>query len=219
MTRPVPPVVWTAPPKGSVLVLAPHPDDETLACGGAIALHAAQGDPVTVVIATDGAAGDPEAHYSGSEYPALRQAESRSAAQILGVTSLQFWGYPDGKLAEAADLTDRLAEVIRDIQPALLYRPSTLEVHPDHSSLAAAVDRALESYRGRVAAYAYEIWATVRPTHLLDITTVWEVKRKAAEQYQTQLRYNDYLHKISGLNAYRAIHLPSARYVEAFQAG
>jgi len=219
MTRPVPPVVWMAPPKGSVLVLAPHPDDETLACGGAIALHAAQGDPVTVVIATDGAAGDPEAHYSGSEYPALRQAESRSAAQILGVTSLRFWGYPDGKLAEATDLTDRLAEVIRDIQPALLYRPSTLEVHPDHWALAAAVDRALERYRGRVAAYAYEIWATVRPTHLLDITTVWEVKRKAAEQYQTQLRYNDYLHKISGLNAYRAIHLPSARYVEAFQAG
>jgi LmbE family N-acetylglucosaminyl deacetylase len=218
MMPPVPPVIWTTPPRGAVLVLAPHPDDETLACGGAIALHASQGDPVTVLIATDGAAGDPDSHYSSSEYPALRQAESRSAAGILGVSSLWFLGYPDGKLSEATDLDDRLADAVGQIRPTLVYHPSTLEVHPDHWALAVAVERALERHRGAIAAYAYEIWATVRPTHLLDITAVWEVKRKAAEQYQTQLRYNDYLHKISGLNAYRAIHLPSARYVEAFQA-
>ncbi|MBI2902340.1 MAG: PIG-L family deacetylase [Candidatus Methylomirabilis oxyfera] len=219
MMPPKPPIIWTTPPRGSVLVLAPHPDDETLACGGAIALHAAQGDPVTVVIATDGAAGDPEGHYHRADYPVLRQAESRSAAEILGVTSIEFWGYPDGRLAGAADLTDRLADGLRRIQPTLLYHPSTLEIHADHWALAMAVDRARESHRSLVAAYAYEIWATVQPTHLLDITAVWELKRKAAEQYQSQLRYNDYLHKIAGLNAYRAFYLPSARYVEAFQAG
>lgn len=208
-----------APPRGSVLVLAPHPDDETLACGGAIALHAAQGDRVSVVIATDGAAGDPEGHYRGVDYPVLRQAESRSAAEILGVSSVEYWGYRDGKLAEATDLAGRLTEAIQRIQPTLLYHPSTLEIHADHWALAMAVGRAREGYRDSIAAYAYEIWATVQPTHLLDITAVWELKRKAAEQYQSQLRYNDYLHKIAGLNAYRAIYLPSARYVEAFRAG
>ncbi len=219
MTSPNPPVVLTAPPRGSVLVLAPHPDDETLGCGGVIALHAAQGDPVTVIIATDGASGDPEGRYRDADFPALRQAESRSAAGILGVTSLQFWNYPDGKLTEATDLSDRLADAIRTIRPTLVYHPSRLEVHPDHWALAMAVDRARERYRGEVAAYAYEIWAPVQPTHVVDISAVWDVKQKAIEQYQSQIGYNDYLHKISGLNAYRAIYLPSARYMEAFQAG
>ena len=202
-----------------VLILAPHPDDETLGCGGVIALHAAQGDSVTVIIATDGGSGDPEGRYGDADFLELRQAESRNAAEILGVTSLQFWGYPDGKLAEASDLVDRISEAIRTIQPALVYYPSIKDVHPDHWALAVAVNRAREQYRGEVAAYAYEIWAPVQPTHVVDISAVWELKQKAIEQYQSQLGYNDYLHKISGLNAYRAIHLPSARYVEAFEAG
>jgi LmbE family N-acetylglucosaminyl deacetylase len=59
----------------------------------------------------------------------------------------------------------------------------------------------------------------VQPTHVIDITPVWDVKRKAIEEYESQLRYNDYLHMVAGLNAYRTIHCPSARYVEAFEAG
>ena len=104
-------------------------------------------------------------------------------------------------------------------QPDIIYRPSTLEAHPDHRALGVAVEEALRRDTPAINDFCYEIWATIQPTHVLDITAVWDVKRKAIEQYDSQLRYNDYLHKISGLNAYRAIHLPSARYVEAFEAG
>jgi LmbE family N-acetylglucosaminyl deacetylase len=200
-----------------VLVLAPHPDDEALGCGGTIALHADQGDPVHVIIATDGAAGDPEGHYRGADYAALREEEARRAAHILGVTSLEFWGYPDGGLAEVTGLSERVVEALMAIRPGLVYHPSTAEVHSDHSALARAVVRALRAVATPPQAAAYEVWAALQPSHLIDITPVWDRKQKAIEQYETQLRYNDYLHMIAGLNAYRTIYLPSARYVEAFE--
>jgi len=219
MKPPVPPVVLTAPPKGSVLVLVPHPDDESLGCGGTIALHCRQGDRVKIVCATDGAAGDPLGYYAGRDYRALRREEAGRAAEILGTSDVTFWAYEDGKLASADDLAARLERLFAVERPDLIYRPSVREIHPDHWALGVAVERALQAYSGSVAAYAYEIWATVRPTHVLDITGVWDLKRKAVEQHQSQLRYNDYLHMVAGLNAYRTIHVPSARYVEAFEAG
>ena len=73
MTAPSAPVLWASPPEGSILVLAPHPDDETLGPGGSLALHAARGDRVRVVFCTDGGAGDPDGHYRDVDYVALRQ--------------------------------------------------------------------------------------------------------------------------------------------------
>ena len=215
---PAQPTIWLEPPRGSVLVLAPHPDDECLGCGGAVTLHRRQGDRVRVVIVTDGAAGDALGYYSGQDYLQLRREEARRAGAILGVDELVFWDYPDGKLSEALDLAERLEALFEADRPDIIYRPSTREIHPDHWALGVGVDKALRRYRPAISDFCYEIWATVQPTHVIDITPVWEVKRKAVEQYGSQLRYCDYLHMVAGLNAYRTIHCPSARYVEAFQA-
>lgn len=216
---PVPPVVLTAPPKGSVLVLAPHPDDECLGCGGALILHRRQGDRVKVVCVTDGAAGDSLGYYAALDYRGLRREEARRAAAIMGVEELAFWDYSDGKLADARDLADRLESLLEAEQPDIIYRPSTLEIHPDHWALGVGIEEALCRHKSAPCDFRYELWATVQPSHVIDISAVWEQKKKAVEQYESQLRYNDYLHMIAGLNAYRTIHWPSARYVEAFQQG
>lgn len=216
---PKPPRILAEPPKGSVLVLAPHPDDESLGCGGALALHHRQGDPVKVVFVTDGAAGDPQGYYKDGDYREVRRAEARRAASILGVDELVFWDYPDGKLAEAHDLGERLRTLLTTDRPDTLYRPSTLEIHPDHWALGVGVEEVLRQYRPTHGDFCYEIWAAVQPTHALDITAVWDLKRKAVEQYESQLRYNNYVYMGAGLNAYRTIYWPSARYVEAFQVG
>jgi LmbE family N-acetylglucosaminyl deacetylase len=217
MKPPEPPNVLMAPLQGHVLVLVPHADDESLGCGGAIALHHRQGDYVKVVVVTDGAAGDALGYYAGQDYRELRREEARRAGAILGIDELEFWGYPDGRLSEAEDLPERLSELFGADRPDIVYRPSTLEIHPDHWALGVAVEAALRWHRPAVGNFCYEIWATVQPSHAIDITPVWEVKRKAVEQYDSQLRYNDYLHMVAGLNAYRTIYLPSARYVEAYQ--
>jgi N-acetylglucosamine malate deacetylase 1 len=213
------PAIWATPPKGRVLVLAPHPDDETLGCGGVLVRHHEQGDTVKVVFATDGAAGDPSGYYVENDYPALRREEAKQAGAILGLEEPIFWDYPDGRLSEARDVVGRLAALFETYRPDIIYRPSTREIHPDHWALGVGVEEALRGYRPAVGDFCYEIWATVCPTYVIDVSPVWERKQKAIEQYRSQLRYNNYLHMIAGLNAYRTIYLSSARYMEAFELG
>jgi LmbE family N-acetylglucosaminyl deacetylase len=89
------------------------------------------------------------------------------------VEELVFWDYPDGRLAEADDLSERLLALLEADRPDIVYRPSTLEIHPDHWALAAASAAALQRYRPAVADFCYEIWATVQPSHAIDISAVW----------------------------------------------
>src|SRR5436189_2426333 len=77
-----------------LLVLAPHPDDEVIGCGGLIALHAREGRQVHVVIVTDGAeAGD----------ATVRREESRRGLTIIGDATVDLLNYPDRKLHQHPD--------------------------------------------------------------------------------------------------------------------
>ncbi|HEV8676407.1 MAG TPA: PIG-L deacetylase family protein [Methylomirabilota bacterium] len=215
---PAPPEIWSAPPAGRVLVLAPHPDDETIGCGGILALHRAQGDPVRVVFLTDGGAGDPAGHYPAERYVAIRQAEARRACGVLGVTDLEFWAYPDGKLGTVAELSERLLAALGGFTPKTVYSPSSRELHPDHGAAGARVEALHRARRLGAAIYAYEIWAAIEPTHVIDVSAVVEQKLAALAEYPSQLRYNDYRPKMLGLNTYRTLTLPpGARYAEAFR--
>lgn len=211
------PLTWHEPPRGRVLVLAPHPDDEVLSCGGVLALHARRGDEVRVVIATDGAAGDPEGRYPRDSYVELRRSESRAAAAILGTPPPEFWGFPDQGLGSCADLVDRLRAVLAEYRPEVVYRPPDCEMHPDHYALAAAFAEAGRAAGVSFGDYAFDSWVAIRPTHVIDISAVWERKREAAEQFKSQLVYNDYVRAAAGLNAFRSIFLPFSSYVEAFE--
>ena len=213
------PLVWEKPPAGPVLVLAPHPDDEAIGCGGMLIRHAGQGDRVRVVFVTDGAAGDPLGYYAGLDYKGLRRQEAKRAAEALGVEELLFLDYPDGRLVEIQGLAEHLRRLVVADPPSVIYSPSVGEVHPDHWAVAVALEQALRGAQTSATVYHYEIWAAIEPTHLIDITAVWNQKRSAVKQYQSQLRYNDYLHIIGGLNAHRSIYLTAARYVEAFRIG
>ncbi len=202
-----------------MLVLAPHPDDETLGCGGTLALHREQGDPVRILFLTDGSAGDPAGHYPADRYVAIRRAEARQACAVLGVGDLLFWDLPDSKLATVGDLGERLLDASRAFDPDTLYYPSGQELHSDHWAAGAHVERLHGVGRLRCASYAYEVWTAIQqPTHLVDITPVLARKEAALTHYPSQLRYNDYRPKILGLNAYRSLTFPgTARYVEAFR--
>jgi LmbE family N-acetylglucosaminyl deacetylase len=211
------PETWIEPPHGRVLVLAPHPDDEVLSCGGVVALHARRGDEVRIVVVTDGAAGDPEGRYPVDSYVELRRSESRAAAAILGTPVPEFWDFPDQGLAQAPGVTERLGALLEEYRPDIVYRPPEVEMHPDHHALATAFAAAAGAVEVAFADYAFDSWVAIRPTHVIDITTVWEQKRAAAEQFKSQLAYNDYARAIAGLNAFRSIFLPFTGYVEAFE--
>src|SRR5689334_11959081 len=110
-----------------LLVLAPHPDDEVIGCGGLVALHLHDGRQVRVVIATDGGeAGE----------PAERQRESRAALASLGSAEIEFLNFPDRHLRESGGFAAALRDILVDFRPDLIAAPSPIEIHPDHFALA-----------------------------------------------------------------------------------
>ena len=200
----------------TVLVLAPHPDDETIGCGGALALHRAHGDPVKVLVLTDGARAEgPDA--MGADYIALREREARAALAVLGIEEVEFWRLPDrGLTVEPANVAG-LAEALQEYRPTLLYLPSPLEPHPDHAVAAQLVWAALREARIPTTLCLYEVGLPIRPNVLVDITPVLSQKERALACYASQLKLNDYRSKILGLNRYRSYTLPAeVTHAEAF---
>ena len=127
-----------------VLVVAPHPDDETLGCAGAIRRHAGEGDPVTLAFITDGSRSRAGGH-SADEMRSLRQAEAEHAAELLGALRLEWFGLPEGEWT-FEQLKDPLLRMLERTGPDVIYAPSRIDFHPEHlrvaSGLACALSRA-----------------------------------------------------------------------------
>lgn len=216
MDAPLPyPARWLEPLVGPVLVIAPHPDDETIGCGATLALHARRGDAVHVVVVTDGDQGDPEARYPVAGYVAQRRGECERAAQVLGARTPRFLGHRD-RHADAPSLRAQLDAVLDEIAPSIVYHPSAPEMHPDHHVVARVTLEVLARRAHAPRSFAYDGWVPVVPTHVIDVTSVWGVKQRALACYGSQLAYNDYARACDGLAAYRAIFLPDGQRVEAF---
>ena len=85
----------------SALIVAPHPDDETLGCGGAIALLQAQGCNVNVLVMSDGTLSHPRSRkFPAFRLKALRYTETRSAMKLLGIDpkNIAFFDFKDGSI-------------------------------------------------------------------------------------------------------------------------
>lgn len=130
----------------SLLVILPHPDDESFPMGGTLAKYAAHQTHVTLVCATRGEAGIPG--LAPEEAAKIREGELRRAAAELGLSEVRFLGYRDGTLAqvEAEELIHRLTELLRETQPdvVLTFGPDGISGHPDHVTLSARVTQAFE---------------------------------------------------------------------------
>ncbi len=215
------PEIRSVPLPGRVLVFAPHPDDEAAGPGGALALHRRQGDPVRVVMATDGIAGDPDGRYDAASYAELRRQESLTGMKHLDVTDFVFWGFPDSCEITEVDL-DQIAlmtdEQCREFQPEVVYLPWEGEGNSDHRALYCGVVRGLKRNGFSGVVYGYEIWNAMVPDVILDITPVVEDKRRAMLCYESQLAYVDYMHPVFGLHAHRSLIFNKGKgYGEAYR--
>jgi LmbE family N-acetylglucosaminyl deacetylase/glycosyltransferase involved in cell wall biosynthesis len=202
-----------------VLVLAPHADDETFGCGGAICLHRRRGERVKLVVLTDGAAAEPG--YSGAanpDYVEKRREEARAACTHLGVQDIEFWNVPDRTLRPTDGIRQRLVELLNQYRPALVYAPSLHEFHPDHRNAAHLVWGAIAQSKHQCRLLFYEVNRPFKVNTLVDISAVVDVKRKAGSEYRSQLESYDYDDFAASLNRFRALSVSSkAKYVEAFQ--
>jgi len=171
-----------------VLVFAPHPDDETIGCGGALALHTMAGDPVKVVFLTNGVKGDTSGNMVRGEYVELRRSEAVEACALLGITDIEFWPYEDRFLAGSRGALRRMMDLIESFRPELVYAPSPLEFHPDHRASCFMLCDAIGTCDPDFQVAFYEVGQPLRVNLLVDITGVLSQKEEAVNVYRSQLR-------------------------------
>ncbi len=190
------------PSASSVLVLAPHPDDEVFGCGGCLALHRQRSELVHVLLLTNGDGGQ-----SDQDYACQRLRESQAAAELLGYT-LESLNHPDRHLDEAGFLMDTLEKIARERQVDLIYAPSPWEIHPDHFAAAQMALELLRRLPEEVRLATYEVGVPQRPNRLVDITSVRDQKRQAMHCFTSQLARQRYAEQVDALNVFRSYTLP-----------
>lgn len=165
VVAPVP--IVAVPALTRVLVVAPHPDDETIGCGGTIARLTAAGTQADVVVCTDGEAtiGSPA---SPAETARRRRDEAVAACALLGARPPTFLGLPDGHLpAHAHAVADALDDRLRALRPQAVLVPWALERHADHRAIVAAL--AATPRHPDVDVWCYEVHTPLHPSHLVPL--------------------------------------------------
>jgi LmbE family N-acetylglucosaminyl deacetylase len=191
---------------GTILIVAPHMDDEVLACGGTIARLP---DPARVhlIYATDGARSYspviPWLDATSPELSSVRRAEARSALAQLGISSqnLHFLDFPDGRLEQHPEAVERaFMELVRKLEPAHVLIPFRYDRHPDHLAVNRLVHSALRREGSRAELFEYFVYYRwrmlprrdvrmyVRTDQLLavDIAPVAGRKRMALDCFRSQ---------------------------------
>lgn len=211
-----------------VLVVAPHPDDEILGCGGIIAKNVDEGNEVYVCIFTKGCA--PLFDEKEDEKDRMHCLNSH---KLLGVTKTIFLDFPAAQL-ETVDrykMNGTVCKMINDIDPDEVYIPHRGDIHLDHKMV---VDSLMVALRPRSEKpvkriYAYETLSetdwdipnaanTFIPNVFVDITKYIDKKLDAMSEYKEQLLEYPSPRSLEGLRAL-AMHRGSTvnkRYAESF---
>jgi LmbE family N-acetylglucosaminyl deacetylase len=148
------------PPHQSTVIVAPHPDDETLAAGGLIATQRSLQIPVTLLAVTDGEAAYPDTPDLGR----TRRVEQARAAEALGVApdAVIRLGLRDSDVAASESaLADRIEACIDS--DTLVVAPWRRDPHPDHEACGRAAATAAGRTGATLISYFFWTWHHFRP--------------------------------------------------------
>ena len=222
------------------LVVTAHPDDVDFGAAGTIAGWVDAGIEVSYCIVTDGDAGGFDPAVPRSEIPGIRRAEQEAAAKAVGVTDVEFLGYPDGRLVVSIELRRDIARVIRRVRPQRVMTQSSERTwtriyasHPDHLATGEAAICAVypdarnefafpelmeEGYQPHAVP---EVWImSGQANRWVDITDTFERKMAALRSHVSQLTDNDgMVERMRGWGMMNAKEggLAEGRLAEAFQ--
>lgn len=180
------------------LVVAPHPDDETLGCGGAIALLRALNHDVRVLIVSDGTLSHPNSKkYPAPSLKALRESETLAALNLLGVSnkSVTFLGLQDGSIPEQyQSVTDTCRIYLAQLKPRIIFLPWRQDPHPDHRATWNLIHDATNVLKKpRIIEYPIWDWDPEQRGFIgevqcwrLDTSKMLTLKEKAIRAYRSQ---------------------------------
>jgi len=209
----------------TVLVIAPHPDDEVLGCGGTIARMSREGDEVHVLIVTRAYTPD-----WSKEFIENRKKEIRQAHKLLGVRRTHYLDYPTVKLDQIPrkELNEKITFVVKEVKPDIVFMPHKGDIHYDHRIVFEASLVALRPHVHRQSKIlAYETlsetewgheFAVFKPNVYYDITDTFSIKMDAVRAYSSELREFPHprsLETITALAKKRGSEV-GVKYAEAF---
>jgi N-acetylglucosamine malate deacetylase 1 len=203
-----------------VLVISPHPDDESIGCGGTLRDHVVHGSAVHAVFLTSGERGGHG--RSMKETTRVREQEAKRAAEVLGIAEIEFWREPDGAVRVTRRLVDRLCRKLKELSPHVIYVPHEREIHPDHQAACRLVRRALSAVNSAVikpAVMQFEVWTPIQQIdHVVDISPHIDLKMSAIRAYKSQCAVLRFDEAVLGLSRYRGeMHSwPGGDYAEIF---
>ncbi len=220
----------------NVLVVAAHPDDEVLGCGGTIARHADHGDKVTILLAAEGATSRaPQRNIQNYKYDLDSLAKSAQlSADLLGASELIYLGLPDNRLdsLDLLDIVKYIEDVSSKVTPDLVYVHHSGDLNIDHRILNQAVITAFRPLPGSkdITLLAFEVPSSTEwqppsssfspfcPNWFVDITDQWDRKLKALNIYDQEMRpwpHSRSVQSLEYLARLRGSHI-GRQYAEAF---
>jgi N-acetylglucosamine malate deacetylase 1 len=182
--------------KLDILLMAAHPDDAEMSCGGTIAMQISKGKKVGILDFTRGELGT-----RGT--PAIRAAEAKAASEILGIHARENLGFRDGFFVNDEAHQMKVIEVIRRYRPEIVLANALDDRHPDHPKAAQLAKvacflsglRMIETIETdgspqaawrpkQVYHYIQDRW--LKPDFVVDISDYWEVKERSIRAYRSQ---------------------------------
>lgn len=203
------PCLLTPPVGERILVISPHPDDETIGAGGLLWAHRHQ-SALHFVILSNGENGGRLAHPPADPerqkqvLMCVRKDELLKTAHELNARSVDFLEFPDGNIPLDSVAVERLRAVVAKVRPDVVLLPWFLDNHADHRLANVLFAKACGNEKMLVL--GYEVWAMLQPNAYFDISHHLTTKLSLLRNYRSQLRTIDYLHYVKGLAHARGYH-------------
>ena len=188
-----------------VAVVIPHFDDESIACGGAIASAVESGAEVRLIWLTDGSRGVPS--VSHQESARLRKEEALEAASRLGVTDVHFLDFPETRLTDKVDSRNWLGRLLDDFQPTRIHSLWWAENNVDHYQMNRLLRAAMPKSLRHCELAMGGVWSPlpVIPGVTQSLALKGGIAQKqvaALSAHTSQIKEVDYLRVSAGLNAW-----------------
>lgn len=200
-------IPWYHPTAQPLLVVAPHPDDEAIGCGGLLSCHSRLGGESTVLYLT--------------RAEQRRWQEAVAARAQLAVAQIFELNLPEGEVLPTEDIRKTIKEILRKVKPTSILLPSPGDPHPDHRNAHFIFAEALSAATGQdVEIVFYEGFTPLCNANAwLDITSVAQQKWAALACYESQQERYRIVEIAQHLNAFRAIttRRKHVEFAEAFR--
>lgn len=214
----------------NILIVAAHPDDETLGAGGSIARHIENGDLVKVVILGTGIASRNEDNLE-EKLKELRE-NSKNALKVIGVEDVLFYDYPDNRFdtVPLLEIIKTIENNIDEFKPNIIYTHNYNDLNIDHRITYEAVitaTRPVKDYPEEIL--SFEVLSSTEwkfgsqgvfcPNYFIDITKTFDKKLDALREYKTEMREPPHprsLEIVTALSRLRGS-MSNTKYAEAFE--